>query len=97
MAKLSQNSIACSSSHECFVELGVEVYEGRVDPAKDAKVLGTAKERRKLTKQEREQRVMHIAVHRVVKLDVIVFNETCPKVITFQIQASVQTIRNEPD
>jgi hypothetical protein len=98
--KFSQNSIACSSSHTCIVELDVRVYEGRMDPATvrdEPSLLGAAKERRKLSKQEREECVMHIAVHKVVKLDAIVYHETCPNisVVTLRITASVQTIRND--
>lgn len=95
----SQNSIACSGSHVCIIELGVKVYEGRVDQATadEANLLGTTKERRKLNEQEREERVMHMAVHGVVKLDTIVYHETCPNinVITLQVTASVQTVRND--
>ena len=60
-------------------------------------LLGGAKGRRKLSKQEREECVMHIAVHKVVKLDAIVYHETCPNisVITLQITASIQTVRND--
>ncbi len=98
VVKFSQNSIACRS-HDivCVVELGVKVYEGRVDPARanEASLLGTAKERRKLNEQEREECVMHMTVHRVVKLDTIVYHETCPNMITLQITASVQTVMND--
>jgi hypothetical protein len=73
-----------------------------MDPATvrdEPSLLGAAKERRKLSKQEREECVMHIAVHKVVKLDAIVYHETCPNisVVTLRITASVQTIRNDDD
>lgn len=99
VVKFSRNSIACSRSHTCVVELGVKVYEGRVDPAtvNETSLLGTAKERRKLSEQERDECVMHITVHKVVKLDTIVYHEIYPNInmITFRITASVQTVRND--
>ena len=99
VVKFSPNSIACCSSQTCIVELDVKVYEGRMDCASvhEPSLLGGAKGRRKLSRQEREECVMHIAVHKVVKLDAIVYHETCPNisVITLQITASVQTVRND--
>lgn len=99
VVKFLQNSIACSSSHTCIVELDVKVYEGKVDSATvhEPSLLGAAKRRRKLSQQEREECVMHIAVHKVVKLDAIIYHETCPNisVITLQITASIQTVRND--
>ena len=100
VVKFSQNSIACSRSRVCIVEFDVKVYEGRVDSATitdETSLLGAAKGWRKLSEQEREARLMHIAVHKVVKLDTVVYHETCPNInlITFRITASVQTVRND--
>ena len=85
------DSLACRPSYECTFELDVSVFEGQ--DVKEAPLLGSARQRVKVTDIEREKHVMHITVHNIVKLDKIVYSYLCPKMIGLKITAALNVVK----
>lgn len=88
----SPHSPACRRLCECTIEIGVKVFEGRME--RGVETISSAKAQRKVTDDERECHVMHITVPRIVYLDKIVYAESCPKVISLCITATLQATSN---
>ena len=72
------------------MKLTVEVFEESVEHGKK---LGTASAERQLKCDERDRLSMPITVYRVVDLDHIVYSDTCPDVIFFQMTVNVDATR----
>lgn len=83
------NSCICQqllNFYNCTLKFTVDVLEGNVEHGRK---LGTASAERQLTCGEHNCHSMPITVYRVVDLDRIVYSDTCPDEIFFQITVNL--------
>ena len=76
--------------YNCTIRVKVEVFEESVERGVK---LGTSSAERQLKCDERDRLSMPITVYKVVDLDRIVYSDSCPDVICFQITVTLDAVR----